>query len=159
MRRLNSRRIAAVLAGAAGVFVAGACLLSAHLFLQILYGVLFAVATMTMWSYRKAFLEARRSELITGMHLLSMGIVLAWGSESLMRIWMAVWVKLGRPVEMTEHPGLLLILYLTILGGLLHLAVPALREGEAGRKGRIRVAATLVAGLLFGVLLAAFDAA
>lgn len=159
MRRLNSRRIAAVLAGVAGVFVAGAALLPAHLFLQILYGVLFSVAAMTAWSYRKAFLEARRAELMTGMHLLSMGIVLAWVSEALMRLWLAVWVKLGRPIPMTEHPGLLLILYLTILGGLLHLAVPALREGEAGRKGRIRVAATLAAGLFFGALLAALDAA
>lgn len=159
MRRLNSRRIAAIMAGAAGVFVAGVALLPAHQFLQILYGLLFTVAVMTVWSYRKAFLEARRAELITGLHLLSMGIVLTWGSEAVTRLWLAAWVKLGRPIEMTEHPALLFIIYSTILGGLLHLAVPAVREGEAGRQGRIRVAATIAAGLCLGALLAALDAA
>lgn len=118
-------------------------------------GMLIAFSFTVVMAYAAGAWEAVRSREFGRLQHLMIGIVLAWFVTLVIRIWGFLFVNLGRPEWMVNHPLVFYFYFLLCMAAVLHLTAPTDADASkvASKLGFTRQAAKLLA---FGLILGSF---
>jgi hypothetical protein len=91
-----------------------------------------------------------------GTHYLVLGIFVTWSATALRHLWNWIWRFLGKPAEMIDHPIVAFLVWMTFMGGVLHMTARGALDGEIPRENWIRLGVVIAAGIVTGLLVIVF---
>lgn len=120
--------------------------------LQTLNWVLVAVAVTVTVAYTPTAIDALASSRPDRVEQLVLGIICAWVATIGLRIWTGIWRFLDQPDWMQESRLLGFFIYISILGGVLHITAPGSTNVAIPKKNWLM----LLFAILSGGLVAGF---
>ncbi|MCX5495800.1 hypothetical protein OSH11_13885 [Kaistia dalseonensis] len=123
--------------------------------IEVLNGALLGVSTAVLIAYLPEALRAAAKPRLDKTDQLILGIVVTWIGTDLFRAWGIYSRVAGFPEWMRYSPMLGFLIYLFILGGVLHITAPNSIADHVPRAAWIRVGAAIgvgafIAGLIVG---------
>ena len=92
----------------------------------------------------------------SGSHYLVLGMFVTWVATDLRHLWNWLWRFLAKPPDMIDHWFVALLVWVTFLGGVLHLTAKGAIDGEIPREYWIRLGATVAVGIAVALLVIIF---
>lgn len=108
-------------------------------FLIIEYALLIVLSPLIVFLYRKSIVEGWKAN--TDGFWLSLGIVLAWSGETLIRTWWLIWRSLDEPPGMVSSPMIVIFVACKLAGAICHAYAPL-------RKSSVTVRQNVAVGVL-----------
>lgn len=121
--------------------------------LEGLHAVRIAVCAVVVVAYAPVCLEALALGRIGRVEQLSLGITVGWGALLLQGLWSLLWRLAGRPAWMVDSDLDGFLVWVTILGAVLHVTAPGAVDGRVPRRTWIVTGLAFGAGLLAAALL------
>jgi hypothetical protein len=115
-----------------------------------------AVGAGVLVAYAPGICRSLEESRWTGTHYLVLGIFLTWIATATRHLWNWVWRYLGKPPDMIEHPFVAFLVWVTFMGGILHLAARGAIDGRIPRENWIRLGIVVAIGIATGLLVIIF---
>lgn len=146
------------------IFIALACLWYASTFaigpahlIQIENALLIATGIGVAIAYLPAAVGAARARLPSRSELLALGIWLAWTAIAVERAYSLVGRWLGKDILFFNTKFHTWIIFLTMIGGICHLAAPEVIDGRFPRRAYVVLGATVAgAAAIIGLMVTLF---
>lgn len=151
LRRLATSRTLWVAIACIGSFWLVSAFLPFVTMMEFLNGVALAVAIAVTIAYAPVWVEALTQDRPDRVGQLTLGIGCTWGAFILSRMWSISWRGSGQPDWMENSPVVGFFVYMTILGGILHLTAPGAIDGDVPRRNWILIGITIGGGLVLGL--------
>ncbi len=116
--------------------------------LESLNWILVATATVVTIAYAPVAIGAVASGRPDRVEQLVLGIVCSWGATIAMRTWSGVWRFLDQPDWMASSRIFGFFIYISILGGVLHITAPGAADGVIPRKNWVMLGLAIGSGAL-----------
>lgn len=131
-----------------------AILTDAKFMIELLNGLVLAVAVGIIVAYFHNVMIALRKRAPDDSDILVVGIWLAWVSILEARAWSTVWRAIGAPRWLLDSDFTTHIISLSLLAGIFHLAGPEAIEGKVPGRHWVRIGLIATAGALlaFGLM-------
>lgn len=126
MRNLLQNNVALGAAIAAAVFAVAAFFIPAAYIVTILSWANMIIAVAVLVTYRRVIIDTIVGVKVDYVGILSLGIALSWLGLGAMRL--AILVSRGLGWSLVDTNVVSAYLYLSLLGGLLHIAAPLVRR-------------------------------
>lgn len=122
--------------------------------IEVLNGLLLAVACGVCIAFFTNMWEALRAERPRSDQILVAGIWWSWLAIVEQRVWSMVWRGLGTPLWLANSDLTTHFVSVALLAGLMHLAGPEAIDGRVPARQWVRIGAIVAAGIALVVVLA-----
>lgn len=114
--------------------------------LETLNWVLVATAVVVTIAYAPTALDALIASRPDRVQQLVLGIICAWVATIALRVWVGIWRFLDTPEWMVQSRMIGFFIYLSILGGVLHITAPGSVDGIVPKRNWMMLASAILSG-------------
>ena len=127
-----------------------------HYMFDVVNALTVAVGCGVLIAYFPGIVRSLAQPKWEGSHYLVLGVFVTWVATDLRHLWNWLWRFLAKPPDMIDHWFVALLVWVTFLGGVLHLTAKGAIDGEIPREYWIRLGATVAAGIAVALLVIIF---